>query len=500
MRSFWVNGLLTLFSMLVCVAMAEVAVRIVDGLPATSVGLPQYSGAIGFDTTAAHLDEVPRASGVERTLFFSDPPPLPNRARPPQEWVELHRKIPRIKSFASEDATSAFKPWDLFKAWNAVVVGDPCKHPYFKNAPGKLFVYDPPDGMGRPPFRYLPNATTPDGLVTNELGWRGAPVTFKRAPMTVRIVFVGASTVAETHRFPFSVTDYVGNWLNRWAADRKLDVKFEVLNAGRESMTSLEIAAIVHQEVAPVRPDLVVYYEGGNQLHLATVVKEVPKGVPKPQGLIERWLRDLAPYSSLARRAAMLTGGKEWPKPDYRIDWPAGLDESDPDLRRSDLPVNLSMILRDLDAIQVDLRKVDGVLAVGTFHWLAKDGLELNAIQHKPILDNLNINYFPFRYRDLERFTRFENRVFAKYAAEHGLPLIDVARYMPYDPDLFADATHNTQPGVKLRAWIMFQQLTPCVEKKLTSGVWPKPAPAMPESHPAFTKPPRQIAVDCKAS
>ena len=500
MRSFWVNSLLTFISVLVCVVFAEVAVRIIDGLPATSVGLPQYSGAAGLDTTVTHLDEVPRATGVERALFFSDPPPLPNRTRPPQEWIELHRKIPRITSFASEDAANAFKPWDLFKAWNAAVVGDPCRHPYFRNAPGKLFVYDPPDGATRPPFRYLPNTTTPDGLVTNELGWRGAPVTFKRSPRTVRIVFVGASTVAETHHFPFSITDYVGNWLNRWAADRKLDVKFEVLNAGRESMTSQDIAAIVLQEVAPVRPDLVVYYEGGNQLNLATVVKDVPKGVPKPGGVLERWLRDLAPYSALARRAAMLTGGKEWPKPDYRVDWPKGLDESDPDLKRSDLPVNLTTILGDLDAIRNDLRQVDSSLAVGTFHWLAKDGLELNAIQHKPILDNLNINYFPFRYRDLERLTRFENRVFAKYAAEHGLPLIDVAGYMPYDPDLFADATHNTQPGVKLRAWIMFQQMMPFVEKQLASGAWPKPVAAMPDRHPALTNPPREIVVACKAS
>ena len=55
----------------------------------------------------------------------------------------------------------------------------------------------------------------------------------------------------------------------------------------------------------------------------------------------------------------------------------------------------------------------------------------------------------------------FENRVFAKYAAARGLPLIDVARYMPFDPDLFADATHNTPAGVRLRAWIVFLQLLP---------------------------------------
>lgn len=499
MRGYLVNGLLAFFSVLICIVMAEVAVRIIDGLPATSVDLPQYSGAAGSDTTAAHLDEVPRAAGVGRELFFSDPPPLPNRTRPPHEWLELYRKIPTITSFASEGIEMAFKPWDLFKAWNSAVVGDPCRHPYFKNAPGKLFVYDPPNGQTKPPFRFLPNATTPDRLVTNAFGWRGAPVPFRRSEKTVRIVFVGASTTAETHRFLFSGPDYVGNWLNRWAAERKLDVRFEVLNAGRESMGSSEIAAIVRQEVAPMRPDLVFYYEGGNQLKLSTVVKDVPKGVPEPGGLLERWLRDMASYSALARRAATLTGGKEWPKPDYKVDWPKGLDESDPDLTRSDLPVNLNTIMRDLDSIRADLAKVDSDLALGTFHWLAKDGLELDAVRHKPILENLNMNYYPFRYRDLERLTAFENRVFAKYAKEHGLPLVDVARYMPYDPDLFADASHNTQPGVKLRAWIVFQQLLPIVEKRLASGAWPKPVPIMAETHPAFTVAPREITVACEA-
>jgi hypothetical protein len=124
----------------------------------------------------------------------------------------------------------------------------------------------------------------------------------------------------------------------------------------------------------------------------------------------------------------------------------------------------------------------------------------LNAARHKTILDVLNVRYFPYRYRDLERATAFENRVFAKYDAVHGLPFIDVARYMPYDPDLFSDAIHATPAGVRLRAWIELQQLVPIVERRLESGAWPKPAQAdMPDRHPAFAVPPRQITFNCKA-
>ena len=496
MRNFLANLLLSVVSVLVCVGLAEVVVRLIDGQSPVRLVLPEYAGNVGVDTTAGHIDKMPRAAGVEREWFFSDPPPLPNRTKAPQEWVDLENQIPLQPTFG---AGEPFIPRDIFKVWNSAFVGDPCQHSYIKNAPGKLYVYDPPDGQGRPTFRFMPSTTLPDGLVTNAFGFRGRPVPFQRSPKTVRIVFVGASTVAEIHEFPFSGPEYMENWLNHWAAARKLDVRFEVLNAGRESVHSMDIAAIVRNEVAPLRPDLVVYYEGGNQLNLNTVVKEVPKGEPLPAGWLARWLRQAATYSALARRAEGLMVGSEWPKPDYEITWPKGLDEMDPDITRPDLPVNLSTIIRNLDSIRADLAKVNGELSVASFHWLVKDGMVLNSVGHKPILETLNIRYFPYRYRDLARLTDFENRVFAKYNATHGLPFIDVARYMPYDPDLFSDAIHNTPAGIRLRAWIEMQQLVPVIEKRLASGTWPQAVPAMGEPPPIFSTPPRLITFNCKA-
>ena len=497
-RNFLANLALSVVSVVVCVVLAEGIVRIIDGQSPIALMLPEVQGALGVDTTGGYLDKLPRADGVERAWFFADPPPLPNRTKPPQEWIDLDKKLQGAPQFDATGLTNRFLPWDMFKAWNSVFVGDPCKHEYLKAAPGRLWVYDPPDGQPRPFFRFLPNATVPDGLVTNAYGWRGPPVPFKRSPRTIRIVFVGASTVAEIHPYPYSGPEFLDHWLNLWAKAKKLDLRFEVMNAGRESINSVDIAGIVTQEVAPLRPDLVVYYEGGNQLHLATVVKDIPSGVPQPAGWLARWLRQAATYSALARRAEGLTVGSEWPKPPYVLTWPPGVDEYDPDLTRSDLPVNLSTIISKLDSIRADLAKVGGELSVSTFHWLAKEGLVLNAVHQKPILETLNIRYFPYLYRDLERMTAFENRVFEKYDRVHGLPLIDVARYMPYDPNLFSDAIHNTPAGVRLRAWIQMQQLVPIIEKKLASGEWPKPVPEMGDTHPAFTTPPRQITFDCK--
>ncbi len=86
---------------------------------------------------------------------------------------------------------------DMFKAWNTAFAGDPCQHALLAQMPSRrLSLVNSPDGSDRPIYRYMPNATTPVGLVTNEIGWRGPPLRHKK-PATVRIVFVGASTTAE---------------------------------------------------------------------------------------------------------------------------------------------------------------------------------------------------------------------------------------------------------------------------------------------------------------
>ena len=115
-----------------------------------------------------------------------------------------------------------FRPADVFKAWNSAFAGDPCKHNFLRHAPGMLYLYDPPDGEAKPPYRYMPDATQPTWLVTNQMGWRGAPIEVPRGPKTIRIVFVGSSTTVGPPHLPFSYPELVGYWLNRWAESKKL--------------------------------------------------------------------------------------------------------------------------------------------------------------------------------------------------------------------------------------------------------------------------------------
>jgi hypothetical protein len=234
------------------------------------------------------------------------------------------------------------------------------------------------------------------------MGWRGPPIEVPRGPRTIRIVFVGSSTVIDGHFVPYSYPEFVGNWLNLWAQAKKLDVRFEVLNSARESNISTDLAHIVRTEVLPLRPDLVVYYEGGNQFRPESIVDKVPTGSPQPPAgaatnAAPEWLHGAARWSALAGRiqaaiglAASDADGNEWPKPDYKVVWPPGLDEQDPDLAYPNLPINLNVIERDLDQIRGDLSTIGSDFALSSFAWMVKDGLVLDPIRHRYILEHLS--------------------------------------------------------------------------------------------------------------
>jgi hypothetical protein len=494
------NVLLFIASLVFSVLVAEAAVRYIDGYRMFAVPLGDPEGSASVDP--AVLDKFPLAAGVDRKWFFSEPPPLPNRRKVDPEWQKLFHYIEDHNVGGME-----FRPADPFKAWNSAFAGDPCKHPFLRHAPGMLYLYDPPDGEARPPYRYMPDATQPTWLVTNQMGWRGAPIEVPRGPKTIRIVFVGSSTTVGAPHLPFSYPELVGYWLNRWAESQKLDVHFEVLNSARESVVSTDNVAIVRNEVAPLRPDLVVYYEGGNQFELHSIVDKVsPKSAaPKapPTTAVPGWLQAAARYSAIAARLRAgvgMTGpsqdGREWPKPDYKVQWPEGLSETDPDLSYPRLPVNLTLIQRDLDAMRTAVEKTGGQFAVSSFLWMVKDGLVLDPVRHKYILEQLNSVYWPFRYRDLERLAIFQNRLLAKYAKTHDIPFIDTARYFPLDPDLFVDAVHTNYAGLRLQAWITFNLLLPVVEKHLADRSWPRPVDPAAPALPTIT--PRKITFTCQ--
>src|SRR3569833_497328 len=169
------NLALVLVALVVSALGAEGVARWLDYQP--MLAMPLVSGTM--PDKAVSPDALPLASGVSRTSFQTSPPPLPNRGTPSAEWrsaTDAYRSVPPAPT-----PYGALLPDDMFKAWNAAFAGDPCRHPLLAHMPShRLYLFDSPDGADRPTYRYMRNATTPAGLVTNEIGWRGPPLSHRK--------------------------------------------------------------------------------------------------------------------------------------------------------------------------------------------------------------------------------------------------------------------------------------------------------------------------------
>ena len=145
------NGLLLLGSLGLGLVVAEAAVRWMDDMPLFAFPLPL---AVGHDTAASHVNSLPRVAGVERAWFYDKVPPPP-RQPVPEQWQRWYDDLERKHA----ETGSMFRGGDMFKVWNTALAPDPCAHVMLRDAPGALFVFDPPDGKPLPPFRFLPSVT-----------------------------------------------------------------------------------------------------------------------------------------------------------------------------------------------------------------------------------------------------------------------------------------------------------------------------------------------------
>jgi hypothetical protein len=340
--------------------------------------------------------------------------------------------------------------------------------------------------------------TMPDGLVTNRFGLRGPRISLEKPVRTIRVAFAGASTTVNTHAFRFSYPEYTVHWLNRFAQANGMDVHFEVLNAGREGIGSFDISAIVREELVPLNPDLVVYYEGANQFYPQQFIDPpmFRRAALDPKDAVAlhkvpEWLRT---HSAIGERIDRLLSGAfavgEPAKPSYRVRWPKGVDEFHPDPDNPNLAMNLTLIVRDLDAIRDALRPIGGELAVASFERLAVDRMRLSPVAHEGIYRELNTTLWPLRYADIRRIADFQNRVFRAYADSRRIPFLDIAGHVPQDPALFTDSVHMTEVGERLKAWIFFQQLVPYFRRQIESGRLPQTI------HPPLPPPPSLAAFE----
>jgi hypothetical protein len=123
--------------------------------------------------------------------------------------------------------------------------------------------------------------------------------------------------------------------------------------------------------------------------------------------------------------------------------------------------------------------------------------MRLDPVRHRYLYSYLNDTPYSYRYRDMERLAAFQNRVLEKFAADRGVLFMDIAATMPRDPDIFIDAVHATDVGVRLHAWIAAQKLVPWLRARIESGRLPRRARSELQAHPAFPGNERTLLFEC---
>ena len=460
--------------LIVTVAIMELTIRHLDGYRLLSLRLVQTRVTVGNTLEPGALVRryaatLPVADGVRREWFGVVPAELP---RPPLS--------PELAIAARQNESSG-AGFDFFKLWNTLYLKEHVcsRDPLFLKFPGFAFTYEPVEGTLHPPYRFLPGVASPYGLVTNRLGFRGHDITPDKPAGVIRIVFVGASATLGSHRQFFSYPEFIEPWLNLWAESAAPGIRFETINAGREGISSTDIAAIVRQEVVPLEPDLIVYYEGGNQFTPQTMIHEedAPRAPPDTSTSEvpgTQFFALLQRVTTLSRRLRFRFG-VEPAKPRYRLNFPASVSEADPNPDSSELPLDLPAIVHNLDDIRQSAAKSGATVAVSSFIWRVESGLKLDPVDRASYYDLLNVKLWPTTYADIRRMADFQNRVLRNYAARRGVPFLDVASAFPNDINLFTDPVHPTFDGDRLRAWVVFQQLLPILRAGIGAGRWPQP-------------------------
>jgi len=476
------------------VVCAEGVMRWVDGYQVLTVRLRRVRYAQETKTPdRQYLPAIPMAPGVDASWYEQDPPAIPRIPMTPEVTARLNAN--------NRNSYNAFMVWNPAFVRTRVCSAAAADRVNVFGDLREFLMYDAPADQPYPSYRHMPRVSPPGWFVVNSFGWRGPDLAATRPPRTIRIAFVGASTTVDPYYLPFSHIELVGHWLNEWAAARNLPYRFEVINAARTGIDSYSIREIVRQEVLSVDPDLVVYYEGSNDfapgkaLKLPETLPAAPKETFRSRGKSEE-------YSALAVRvfdlALKLTGrgGFEPWKPRYPFKWVDGIAEDAPDISKPKLPMDQQVIVNNLEAAQSAAASNGTELAIASFVWMVYPGMRLDMTRHLVLYRYLNQTYFPATYAHMRRTADFQNRVFLAFTRAHGLTYLPMAEAFPPDPDLFGDAIHMTERGLRLQAWIYLQQLIPIIQSRIDAHRWPKAPATTPVSAVWASQPPHVATIE----
>jgi lysophospholipase L1-like esterase len=306
----------------------------------------------------------------------------------------------------------------------------------FTSIDPKEFAFTP-----HPYLSYYPTPNYQKGLTShNSLGYRNAEFPLEKPNEVYRIVALGGSST-----YDVSIKDNADTFTAQLERLLKEDYGYEhvqVINAGVPGYNSWEMLANLEFRVLDLDPDLVIIYEGVNDVHARMVEPSAYRG--DDFGRRQAWqiphvalwehsalLRILSRAMNVTRQVSI----DDFVSSPTYLSWPF-------EYRLDEDGLDPSKILEENPPIYFQ-RNLENMIAVASEH-----GVEVlfSTWAYSPYLnDYASKEYYQQGFRE-------NNEVVKDVANEHHIPLFDFAAVMPQDAKYWADGRHVNEAGALEKA------------------------------------------------
>lgn len=276
----------------------------------------------------------------------------------------------------------------------------------------------PDSDLLAPQYALKPNQRRPD-LTTDQFGYMNAPVTLPKPDGVYRVLAIGGSTMADGAFDSGRTTD----WLQKMLQEDFPGQRVEVLNAALPGATSFEMR-LRARDFARYEPDIVIYYEGINDLMQYLNLRRL--AMPGSR----KWL-----LQSLALRRVF---GPGWLASDagFETHWRL-------------------MTQRNLLAVKLALDEAGIPFAAMSFVY-----------PRKHLLNWREWNYIDFNartswgagvagYDTVTRYLDLHNAFLRQLSEDHAIAFIPLAEGFDHGMSHFKDLCHLTPEGMRDRAGVM---------------------------------------------
>ena len=307
-----------------------------------------------------------------------------------------------------------------------------------------LFTSIDPKNFAWTPHPYLDYYPTPNykkGLTShNSLGYRNDEFSAKKPSNVYRIVALGGSSTYDV-RIEDNAKTFTAQ-LEKLLTEKYGYKNVQVINAGVPGYNSWEMLINLEFRVLDLDPDLIIIYEGTNDVHARLVVPSTYRG--DDSGRRSQWMIPPVPlweHSALLRIISRMmnftrqVSVDDFVSPPTYLSWPfeSRLDEDGLDPTK---------ILEENPPIYFQ-RNFENMIAVAN-----EQGVEVlfSTWAYSPYLnDYASKEYYQQGFQE-------NNEVVKEVATSHHIPLFDFASVMPQDTKYWADGRHVNEAGALVKA------------------------------------------------